>query len=207
MKSFVWIQYLYLNQKIIKTDIIKEEIYINYDLSMEKISFKSLESNIKIGNIYNITLIYLNKYQFKFNVVLNNDEKKLPKLDIKSDQDVFIYPDYIYFLDKLKSESVDRYLLNKIKGNCKMLFKSEIEIKEIELVDKKKYYEIIIASESEYSKEKIFSNSLTYDNIIYFFFFNKEFCDLKNIYGFVVKSSIATTVYNYDYYLKLPVDQ
>lgn len=207
MKSFVWIQYLYLNQKIIKTDIIKEEIYVNYDLSMEKIIFKSLESNIKISNIYNITLIYLNKYQLKFIVVLNNDEKKLPKLDIKPDQDIFIYPDYIYFLDKLKSESVDRYLLNKIKGNCKMLFKSEIEIKEIELVDKKKYYEILIASESEYSKEKIFSNSLTYDNIIYFFFFNKEFCDLKNIYGFVVKSSIATTVYNYDYYLKLPVDQ
>lgn len=207
-KTFTWIQYLKEKNDISEYVEFynKECIYISYEKTMKHIKFYGLQKN---NFLYEIILYFENNYFF-FKVLYDEILKKnktnefiIPE-EIK-DKKLFFYDEIITF-KKLKEESIDNYSLEKCNINIKFLFKSEINIKKVELITKKKYDKIKISIDSDYNTEVINKRKISsfINNITFFFFYHYELMPLSNIYGFIFFNNNLSSLIDLDYYFFNP---
>lgn len=204
-KTFTWAQYLALQNKINIPFYNKDEIYINYEDIMKYIKFDYLGIDVKKINYYK--LVYkIQEYYFVYKILIDTQYKNTDfetnnyTLDKKN---AFIYPTVIYFLEKNKTEELDKYLFTRLCINVKCLFKMEIEIIKIVLITEKEYKRMLSQIYSDYTTQTLNKNKTTYDDITFFFFYHPDFMVKKNIYGFEFHNSNSSNLKDIDIIIKI----
>lgn len=212
IKTFAWCQYLVKEKIIPETDIEfynNYEIYISYRKAIENITLASFEmKEDKITN-YRLKLTYKNKYFFMYKIVIDDDSlmKKNEKEEndyISNDPNTFNYPETLFFYEKMKEETFNRFLLRRFYCNIKVLFNDTIKLVKIVLIDKNLFKIMFQRSSSDYTSQRLNNNMLKYDDITFFFFYHSTLSSVENIYGFNYYKSDLTSILSIDTRIKRP---